>query len=99
MGDGVELRPMGLRLSRLTLGCAPLGNLFAPISAADALATVEAALGSRVTAFDAAPLYSSGLAERRLGVALDGRCGVTVSTKVGRRLTTTPSRAGAEATS
>ena len=59
---------------RLGLGGAPLGNLFAPVSAADALATVEAAWAGGCRSFDTAPHYGHGLSERRLGDALRGLC-------------------------
>jgi D-threo-aldose 1-dehydrogenase len=75
-------------LSRLSLGCAPLGNLYRPTSDADARGAVEAAWDAGVRYFDTAPHYGLGLSERRLGAALRDRPrdAFTVSTKVGRRL-------------
>lgn len=72
----------------LGLGCAPLGNLFTPVTDEDAAATVDAAWDAGVRFFDVAPLYGHGLAERRLGAALQGRPRdeYRVSTKVGRLL-------------
>jgi D-threo-aldose 1-dehydrogenase len=75
-------------LSRLSLGCAPIGNLYRPTSDADARGAVEAAWDAGVRYFDTAPHYGLGLSERRLGAALRDRPrdAFTVSTKVGRRL-------------
>lgn len=72
------------------LGCggAPLGNLFAPVSDADAAATLDAAWDSGARTFDTAPFYGFGLSERRFGDALCARPRdeFTLSTKVGRLL-------------
>lgn len=70
------------------LGCAPIGNLFTPVSDADAVATVHAALRQGVRFFDTAPLYGSGESERKLGLALRDvpRDEVVIATKVGRQL-------------
>jgi D-threo-aldose 1-dehydrogenase len=75
--------------STLGFGAAPIGNLYAPISDAQARDAIAAALKAGVTYFDTAPLYGFGLSESRLGAALaefdpDGQA--IVSTKVGRRL-------------
>ncbi|MHB1447247.1 MAG: aldo/keto reductase [Acidimicrobiales bacterium] len=73
---------------RLGLGAAPLGNLYEPVSEAEARATVDAAWAAGIRDFDVAPLYGHGLAERRLGDALRGRPRdqYRLSTKVGRLL-------------
>ena len=63
--------PDGLRLG---LGGAPLGNLFAAVTPAHALATVTAAWAGGCRSFDTAPHYGHGLSERRLGDALRGLC-------------------------
>ena len=80
-----SLRP---RLSRLSLGCAQLGNLYRAISDEQAHATVAAAWDAGIRDFDTAPHYGLGLSERRLGHALAGRPrdAFRVSTKVGRLL-------------
>jgi len=72
----------------LGLGTAPLGNLYEPVSEADARATVDTAWELGIRDFDVAPLYGHGLAERRLGEALRGRPRdqFRLSTKVGRLL-------------
>lgn len=87
-----RLGTSSLELSLLGLGGTPLGGLHRPISDADAVATVEAALASGVTYLDTAPFYGFGLAEHRLGQALRRlpREQVVVSTKVGRLLRPSP---------
>lgn len=75
-------------MTRLGLGCAPLGNLFQAVADDDAAATVDAAWDAGWRLFDTAPLYGHGLSERRLGAALAGRPRdeYVLSTKVGRLL-------------
>ncbi|KWT56661.1 aldo/keto reductase [Streptomyces albus subsp. albus] len=72
----------------LGLGCAPLGNLYRPLSEDRARQTVHAAFDTGARHFDTAPHYGLGLSEERLGRALAGRdrAAYTLSTKVGRRL-------------
>ena len=72
---------------RIGLGGAPLGNLFTPVSDADARALLDAAWASGCRTFDTAPHYGHGRSERRLGDALRGRGGWVLSSKVGRLLT------------
>src|SRR5262249_12618671 len=69
-------------------GGAPLGNLFARVDEADALAAVGAAYAAGLRFFDTAPLYGMGLSERRMGHVLQAwpRDSYAVSTKVGRLL-------------
>ncbi|MEU4677655.1 aldo/keto reductase [Micromonospora sp. NPDC023737] len=83
-------------VSRVGLGCAQLGNLYTPIGAADATATVRAAWDCGIRYFDTAPHYGLGLSERRLGDALRAlpREAYAISTKVGRLLV--PDRSGAD---
>jgi D-threo-aldose 1-dehydrogenase len=69
------------------LGIAPLGNLYAAVSEADAQATLAAAQRQRITWFDVAPKYGYGLAEERLGCFLrEISERPIISTKVGRLL-------------
>ena len=77
-----------LDVTALGLGTAPLGGLFAPVSDADAEATIAQAWSLGVRFFDTAPLYGFGLAERRLGSFLrrQSRDSFVISTKVGRLL-------------
>jgi D-threo-aldose 1-dehydrogenase len=85
------MRPIGrtgVRVSTLGFGAAPIGNLYAEVDDADAIAAVQAAFAAGIRHFDSAPYYGYGLSERRLGQALDGvaRDAYTLSTKVGRVL-------------
>jgi D-threo-aldose 1-dehydrogenase len=75
-------------LGPIGLGTAPLGGLFEATDDATARATVERAWQLGLRYFDTAPLYGSGLAERRLGEALrrQKREDYFISTKVGRLL-------------
>lgn len=77
----IELGPLGL-------GTAPLGGLYEAVEDETAHAVVERAWELGLRYFDTAPLYGSGLAERRLGAVLRGkpRDELVVSTKVGRLL-------------
>lgn len=78
-------------LPRLGMGTAAIGNLYQPISDAEARETLATALASGISYFDTAPHYGFGLAERRLGEAL-GNAPVLISTKVGRLLEPTTER-------
>jgi D-threo-aldose 1-dehydrogenase len=62
-----------LSLTRLGLGGAPLGNLYQTVDEAEAGRVVETAWQGGIRYFDTAPLYGSGLSERRMGRALAGR--------------------------
>jgi len=82
-------RPLSARgpvVSALGFGGAPLGDLYARLDDAVAVATVEAALDAGVTLVDTSPLYGRGLSEHRIGTVLRRRPrdAVVVSTKVGR---------------
>ncbi|MDA9495683.1 aldo/keto reductase [Bradyrhizobium sp. CCBAU 11361] len=77
-----------LDVTSIGLGSAPLGGLFAPVSDADAQATLERGWSAGIRFYDTAPLYGFGLAERRLGAFLrqQPRDSYVISTKVGRLL-------------
>ena len=101
MNRVAERRALGsssVRVTRLALGCAPLGNLYTPVSDEDASGAVAAALAAGIGYFDTAPLYGYGLSERRLGAALPTSPPepVVVSTKVGRLLRPAPPGSGPE---
>lgn len=85
-----------LGLGRLGLGAANLGNLYRPMSDAEASAIVDRAWELGVRSFDTAPHYGLGLSERRLGAALAARPrdGYVLSTKVGRLLVPRDARPG-----
>lgn len=85
----LPVRPLGrsgLKVTTLGFGGAPLGDLYAHLDEAGAIATVEAALASGINLIDTSPLYGHGLSEHRIGAALrrSGRKDVVISTKVGR---------------
>lgn len=84
----VRLGRSGVTVTRLGLGTAPLGGLFAEVGDEQAVATVRRAWELGLRFFDTAPLYGSGLAERRLGAGLAGRPreAYALATKVGRVL-------------
>ena len=84
----VALGRTRLQLTRLGLGTAPLGGLYAEVSDADAHAVVDTAFDLGLRYFDTAPLYGHGLAERRTGGVLRSkpRGDFVLSTKVGRLL-------------
>ncbi|MGZ0151985.1 aldo/keto reductase [Kribbella sp. WER1] len=79
----MKLFPEGQRVG---LGGAPLGNLLGEVHEADAVAAVNAAWDEGWRYFDTAPHYGLGLAEERLGLALQGkpRDSYVLSSKVGR---------------
>ena len=89
---------MRLTLTRLSLGCAQLGNLDGAIDDEQAAATVDAAWAHGVRYYDTAPHYGLGLSERRLGAALAGRPRgeYALSTKVGRILEPTDAPGGCD---
>ena len=72
--------------TKIGFGTAPLGNMYRDIPEQEALDTVDAAWQQGIRYFDAAPLYGAGLAEIRLGNALQHRPrdAYVLSTKVGR---------------
>ena len=82
----VRLGRTDLHVTRLGLGSAPLGMLFEPVEEDAALAVVERARELGIHLFDTAPLYGSGLAERRFGRVLAARPreSFVLATKVGR---------------
>ncbi|GAA1499886.1 aldo/keto reductase [Dactylosporangium maewongense] len=84
--DVVELGRTGLRVSRLGLGLASLGGLFAPVRDEEAAATVDRAWELGIRLFDTAPVYGYGRSETRSGAALRGRPRdeFVLCTKVGR---------------
>lgn len=80
-----------MKIDDITLGFggAPIGNLFAPIADAEAVALARHAYERGVRYFDTAPHYGNGLSEHRIGAALRAvpRDDFILSTKVGRLLT------------
>src|SRR6266446_1201130 len=74
----------GLEVSVLGFGTAPLGDLFARLDDATAIAAVERAFGLGVNLLDTSPLYGRGLAEHRCGTAIRRvfRFNVAATTKI-----------------
>lgn len=85
----------GLALSRIGFGGAPVGDLRRAPSDAEARALLQAAWDAGIRYFDTAPMYGTGLSERRIGDFLRDkpRDDYVLSTKVGRLLV--PDRAHA----
>ncbi len=78
---------LGLEVTRMGFGGAPLGNLFEAIPEEDVADCLAAAYGAGVRYFDTAPLYGFGLSESRFGSHLaPRRDGIVLSTKVGYSL-------------
>jgi D-threo-aldose 1-dehydrogenase len=86
--ERVRIGRTDVRVTRLGLGLAPIGGLFAPVSEEQAHDTVARAWELGIRYFDVAPLYGNGLSERRAGAVLADRPRdeFTLSTKVGRLL-------------
>lgn len=85
-----------LPMSLLGFGAAPIGNLYQPLSDAQATSAVKSALDSGIRYFDTAPHYGFGLSETRLGTALTSNPvaePIIISTKVGRLLVPSTSNA------
>ena len=82
----VELGRTGLRVSRLGLGLASIGGMFAAVPEPQAVATIDRAWELGVRLFDTAPVYGYGLSEQRAGLALRGRprAEFVLCSKVGR---------------
>lgn len=90
--DTVALPRGGVRLTRLGMGCAPIGGLYRAVTHEEASAAFDAAWELGVRYFDTAPFYGYSLSERRLGMALRERPrdACVVSTKAGRLLRLDP---------
>ncbi|NDL59987.1 aldo/keto reductase [Phytoactinopolyspora mesophila] len=84
--DLVQLGRTDLRVSKLGLGLASIGGMFAAVPHEQAIATIDEAWSLGVRLFDTAPVYGYGLSERRAGLALGTRprADFVLCTKVGR---------------
>ncbi len=76
----------GLQVSVLGFGTAPLGDLYAKLDDATAIAAAERAFELGINLVDTSPLYGRGLSEHRCGTAIRRvpREDIVVCTKVGR---------------
>jgi len=82
----------GRPVSVIGLGTWQLGADWGNVSESDALAVLRAAVESGVTFFDTADVYGDGRSERVIGRFIAGNIGrgVTVATKMGRRVDQVP---------
>ncbi|SDS52526.1 D-threo-aldose 1-dehydrogenase [Streptomyces sp. TLI_053] len=85
-----------VQVTSLAFGAAGIGNLFTPVTDAEAEQAITAAWDRGIRYFDTAPHYGLGLSERRLGTVLRGlpRDEYVLSTKVGRILEPAPTAGG-----
>jgi aryl-alcohol dehydrogenase-like predicted oxidoreductase len=83
----------GRKVSVIGLGAWQLGADWGEVSEVDALATLSAAIDAGVTFIDTADVYGDGRSERIIGTLLRRRpdAGLTVATKMGRRVPQEPS--------
>lgn len=81
----VEVGRTGLKIPLMGLGTAGMGDLYIKIEQCAAAEMVNYALDHGINLIDTAPHYGRGVAETRLGLALEGieRSRFTISTKVG----------------
>jgi D-threo-aldose 1-dehydrogenase len=89
--DPKSTRKLGtspLNITILGLGGVPLGDNYAPLTEAQAEATIATAYDSGIRYFDTAPLYGQGQSEHRFGRILRRRPehDFVLSTKIGRYL-------------
>ena len=85
-----ELAPIHgteLKVSRLSLGTAPLSGLFKSVAESESDSVIHETLRAGINYIDTAPLYGYGVGERRVGRGIEGFAPQPViSTKVGRLL-------------
>ena len=84
----VDLGATGLKVTRLGLGGAPLGQSRETLSEEQAIETIQGALAAGMRYVDTSPFYGRGRSELRYREALAGvpRDSYVISTKVGRLL-------------
>ncbi|MFC0863955.1 aldo/keto reductase [Sphaerimonospora cavernae] len=80
----------GRQVGVVGLGAWQLGADWGEVSEADALATLHAAVDAGVDFIDTADVYGDGRSEKIIGRLLGERSGLTVATKMGRRMLQTP---------
>jgi aryl-alcohol dehydrogenase-like predicted oxidoreductase len=91
----MQQRPLGRtarQVSAIGLGTWQLGADWGAVSESDATAVLAASVDHGVTLFDTADVYGDGRSESIIGAFLAARpgAGVTVATKMGRRLAQEP---------
>src|SRR5262245_37828014 len=80
----------GRDVSVVGLGTWQLGADWGDVSEGDALAVLEASVEAGVTFFDTADVYGDGRSEQVIGKFLTAHPGITVATKMGRRVDQVP---------
>jgi aryl-alcohol dehydrogenase-like predicted oxidoreductase len=86
-----ELGRTGRQVGVVGLGAWQLGADWGEVSEDDALATLNAAVDAGVTFIDTADVYGDGRSEQIVGRFAKERPGLTVATKMGRRVPQEPS--------
>ncbi|MEU4442020.1 aldo/keto reductase [Actinosynnema sp. NPDC050801] len=83
---------VGRQVGVVGLGCWQLGADWGQVEESDALAVLHAAADTGVNFFDTADVYGDGRSETLIGKFLRerGDAGITVATKMGRRVEQTP---------
>lgn len=86
LDDRIRIGDTDIKVTRLGLGTASIGNLLKEVSEEDAQAVLETAFEAGIRYMDTAPFYGCGLSEHRVGNALKdkNRDDYVISTKVGR---------------
>ena len=87
VSDTVRFKKSQVEVTRLGLGTAPFGGLYASVSLTDAAEAFQAAWNAGMRYFDTSPMYGHGRAEHLTGDFLrvqDPADSFTISTKVGR---------------
>jgi aryl-alcohol dehydrogenase-like predicted oxidoreductase len=82
---------MGRQAGVIGLGAWQLGADWGDVTEADAHATLQAAADAGVTFFDTADVYGDGRSEQIIGSFIKDHPGITVATKMGRRVPQEPS--------
>ncbi|MBG0568303.1 aldo/keto reductase [Actinoplanes aureus] len=85
-----SFRKLGRDVGVVGLGAWQLGADWGEVSEADAHATLQAAVDAGVTFIDTADVYGDGRSEQIVGSFVKDRPGLTVFTKMGRRLPQEP---------
>jgi aryl-alcohol dehydrogenase-like predicted oxidoreductase len=80
----------GRQVGVVGLGAWQFGADWGDVSEADAMATIEAAVAGGVTFIDTADIYGDGRSERIVARAAKEHPGLTVATKMGRRVEQVP---------
>jgi aryl-alcohol dehydrogenase-like predicted oxidoreductase len=88
-----QLGRTGRQVSVIGLGTWQLGADWGSVDPAEAMAVLDAAASSGVTFFDTADVYGDGRSEQLIGgfLRINPGAGVTVATKMGRRVPQEPS--------